>query len=119
VSSHIRIAYFRKPAGCEVTRIEKRSRAGGLLLELRRLSRRCLCVQRHVQEMQSRVCAELHHDGLHQAHRRGDTLDESLGTGTVDIRIDRHSQHSLHHRCLYTVGSTRIHAIFRSALLRF
>jgi len=69
--------------------------------------------------MQSRVCAELHDDGLRQAHRGSDTLDESLGAGTADIRIDRHSQHSLHHRCLYTVGFVRIRAVPRNDLAPF
>lgn len=58
--------------------------------------------------MQSGIRAKLDDDGLCQANRGGNTLDESLGTGTIDIRVDRYPQHSLHYRRLYTVSSACI-----------
>lgn len=78
--------------------------AGTLLLELRCLPGGCLRIQRHMQEMLSRICPECYNDRLREAHRRGHTLDKSLGACTANIRVDRHSQHPLHHCCLHTVS---------------
>lgn len=77
--------------------------AGTMLLELRWLPGGCLCIQRHMQEVSSRICAECYNDRLREAHRRGHTLDKSLGASTSDICVDRHSQHSLHHCRLHAV----------------
>lgn len=86
--------------------------AGTLLLELRCLPGGCLCIQRHMQEVSSRICAECYNDRLREAHRRGHTLDKSLGASTSDIRVDRHSQHPLHHCRLHTVSLCFVPYIF-------
>lgn len=90
---------------------------GTLLLELRCLPGGCLRVQRHMQEVLSRVCAECYNDELCEAHRRGHTLDKSLGAGTADIRVDRHSQHPLHHCRLHTVSLYSAPYVFVDAFM--
>lgn len=66
--------------------------------------------------MQTRLRAKLYDDRLCQAHRGGNTLDESLGGGAVDFRDHRDSQHPLHHRRLHSVSRVLFHAFLSFTL---